>query len=110
MGSYIPCYSIRTYSVAFDASDFELLAKAATAIGGQYVQLDIKSKTLTFWHDGARATISGGQARVAEGATTVDKLRVEYSKTVLREAARRFRIDLKPDAKNENQMTLKWRP
>ena len=86
----MPCYTVNTISVELKAENWQLLSKAASAIGLKVTSVNngfIRVET----PDGA-ISISDGQATGQQAV--VDKwanpLRVQYAKTVVREAATRM--------------------
>ena len=100
----MPCYQVNTLSVDFVAGDLELLRKAAAVLG------------LTVEHRGAWrqllkggipiAVLNGQKARcAAEQVATVNKLRVEYSRQIVGQAA--LKLGWQKVAKSDNQLILR---
>ena len=104
----MPCWTVKTYSIDFNVSDFSLLEKAAKAIGGEVSYINAQTKTMSFYIGNGNATISNGQITVRQGfEKTIDQLKRAYTKEVLNAASVKFKIPL--ETKNESQLTLKWR-
>lgn len=86
----MPCYTISVISVELNVENLALLQKAAAALGLKIVSVSngfVKIQTL----DGAFSLYEGqatGQKAVID--KWVNPLRVQYSKTVVREAATRM--------------------
>lgn len=83
----MPCYTVSTVSVEFNAENWKLLSKAASAIGLKVASVNngfIRVET----PDGA-FSISDGQATGQKAVVDkwVNPLRVQYTKTVVRHAA-----------------------
>lgn len=92
----------------FEKADFDLLYKAANAIGGTQVYVDVKNKVLQFRHNGSYVNVVNGQITVNKGQeATIKALSKEYGVQTVKSIPTKFKgltLDVKGD-----QMTLKWR-
>lgn len=101
----MPCYSVNTVSLDFQAGDLGLLKKAATALGleirtiGDCREVLDRSGTLVASLVRGKATCS--QTNVA----VVNKLRVQYSREIVGHAA--LKLGWQKIVKTENKLSLR---
>jgi hypothetical protein len=107
----MPCWGSRVYNPPtvedFNKADFDILFKAAVAIGGTQTYVDIKNRILQFRHNAAWVEVSGGKITVQQGQeATIQALNKSYTKEVFKAAASKYKMQL--DVKGDD-LTLKWR-
>ena len=105
----MPCYTVKRMSIDLNAANFELLKKAAVGLGAVNAMLDEKNKTLRFTVDGSYVYVADGKITVNAGQEgVVDRLKVAYTREVLKSASARFK-NIGLEQKSETKGVLKWR-
>lgn len=101
----MPCYSVNTVSLDFQAGDLELLKKAAALL-----DLDVRAladrRELMDRSGTLVATLTKGKATCSQAnVATVNKLRVQYSKEIVSHAA--LKLGWQKSMKTENKFLLR---
>ena len=101
----MPCYSVNTVSLDFQAGDLGLLKKAATALGLEVRAVGERREVLD--RSGALvATLEQGKATCSQAnVATVNKLRVQYSREIVGHAA--LKLGWQKVVKTENKLLLR---
>ena len=101
----MPCYSVNTVSLDFQAGDLTLLQKAAATLGltvralGDHREIVDRSGNLI-------ATLTQGKATCSQAdVAIVNKLRVQYSREIVGHAA--LKLGWQKVAKTENKLILR---
>ena len=101
----MPCYSVNTVSLDFQAGDLALLQRAAAVLGlevravGPGRQIVDRSGNLV-------ATLAQGKATCSQAnVATVNKLRVQYSREIVGHAA--LKLGWQKLVKTENKLLLR---
>ena len=100
----MPCYQVNTVSVNFQAGDLALLRKAASVLG-----LTVEDRGT--WRQLCRggvpiAVLESDKARCATAeVATINKLRVEYSRQIVGQAA--LKLGWQKVVKSENKLLLR---
>jgi hypothetical protein len=96
----MPCYEVRTISVEFKAGNVRLLQLAAAALGYE-TELNGSMLKIIGKYDSFSIDLAAGKASINENQQgTLNKLKQQYSKTVLQEVARKRRWLLKGAGNN----------
>ena len=101
----MPCYSVNTVSLDFQAGDLGLLKKAATALGLEVRAVGDRREILD--QSGALvATLVQGKATCSQAnVAVVNKLRVQYSREIVGHAA--LKLGWQKVVKTENKLLLR---
>ena len=100
----MPCYQVNTVSVDLQAGNLELLRKTASALG-----LTVEDRGA--WRQLCRggvpiAVLESDKARCATAeVATINKLRVEYSRAIVNQAA--LKMGWQKVVKSENKLLLR---
>ena len=101
----MPCYSVNTVSLDFQAGDLALLKKAAVSLGLEIRVLGLR-RDLLDRNSSLVATLEKGRAICSQaGVATVNKLRVQYSKGIVGHAA--LKLGWQKSIKTENKFVLR---
>ena len=100
----MPCYSVNTVSLDFQAGDLPLLQKAAAALG---LYVNSRIDRLEVMRDGVLiASVAQGKAVCSQAnVATVNKLRVQYSREIVGHAA--LKLGWQKVVKTENKFLLR---
>ena len=101
----MPCYSVNTVSLDFQAGDLTLLKKAAAVLGLEVRALGDR-REIVDRSGNPIATLAQGKATCSEAnVATVNKLRVQYSREIVGHAA--LKLGWQKVAKTENKLILR---
>src|SRR6185369_5437044 len=100
----MPCYSVNTVSLDFQAGDLPLLQKAAAALG---LYVNDRMDRVEVMHEGVLiATLIKGTATCTQAnVALVNKLRVQYSREIVGHAA--LKLGWQKVAKTDNKLILR---
>lgn len=102
----MPCYSVNTVSLDFQAGDLALLQKAAAVLGLEVRDLGSLGRDLRDRAGNTIATLRDNKAVCrSEHVATVNKLRVQYSREILGHAA--LKLGWQKSMKTENKFLLR---
>src|SRR5277367_3511985 len=101
----MPCYSVNTVSLDFQAGDLGLLQKAAAALGLE-VRVHSDRREVVDRAGNLVATLAQGKATCSQAnVAIVNKLRVQYSREIVGHAA--LKLGWQKVAKTENKLILR---
>ena len=101
----MPCYSVNTVSLDFQAGDLGLLQKAAAALGLE-VRVRGERREVLDRAGNLIATLSQGKETCSQAnVAVVNKLRVQYSREIVGHAA--LKLGWQKTAKTENKFLLR---
>ncbi len=101
----MPCYSVNTVSLDFQAGDLNLLKKAAAALDLE-VRTVADRRELLDRNGNVVATLLQGKATCSQAnVAVVNKLRVQYSREIVGHAA--LKLGWQKVVKTENKLLLK---
>jgi hypothetical protein len=101
----MPCYSVNTVSLDFQAGELALLQKAAAVLGLQIRSLADRREVVDR-SGNLVATLQKGKANFSPAnAATVNKLRVQYSREIVSHAA--LKLGWQKSMKTENKFLLR---
>jgi hypothetical protein len=101
----MPCYSVNTVSLDFQAGDLGLLQKAAKALGLE-VRVKADRREVVDRSGNLIATLEKGKATCGQAnVALVNKLRVQYSREIVGHAA--LKLGWQKTAKTENKFLLR---
>jgi hypothetical protein len=101
----MPCYSVNTVSLDFQAGDLALLHKAAAALGLE-VRAVGAGRQIVDRSGNPVATLVQGKATCSQAnVTVVNKLRVQYSREIVGHAA--VKLGWQKVVKTENKLLLR---
>jgi hypothetical protein len=101
----MPCYSVNTVSLDFQAGDLTLLQKAAASLGLTVRALGDR-REIVDRNGNLVATLTQGKATCSNAnVATVNKLRVQYSREIVGHAA--LKLGWQKVAKTENKLILR---
>ena|SRR5438128_6111749 len=102
----MPCYSVNTVSLDFQAGDLGLLQKAATVLGLEVRDLGSLGRDLRDRAGNAIATLRDNKAVCRpKHVATLNKLRVQYSREIVGHAA--LKLGWQKSMKTENTFLLR---
>src|SRR5262245_34063241 len=101
----MPCYSVNTVSLDFQAGDLTLLKKAAVSLGLEVRVLGERREVLD--RNGSLiAALEKGKAICSQASVAiVNKLRVQYSREIVSHAA--LKLGWQKSMKTENKVVLR---
>jgi hypothetical protein len=101
----MPCYSVNTVSLDFQAGDLALLKKAAGVLGLE-VRVQADRREVVDRAGNVIATLAKGKATCSQAkVAVVNKLRVQYSREIVGHAA--LKLGWQKTAKTENKFLLR---
>jgi len=101
----MPCYSVNTVSLDFQAGDLGLLQKAAAALGLE-VRVRGERREVVDRAGNLVATLENGKAKCSQAnVAVVNKLRVQYSREIVGHAA--LKLGWQKTMKTENKFLLR---
>src|SRR5580698_4339735 len=101
----MPCYSVNTVSLDFQAGDLGLLQKAAKVLGLE-VRVRGNRREIIDRAGNLVATLVGGKATCTQAnVAIVNKLRVQYSREIVGHAA--LKLGWQKIVKTENKFLLR---
>jgi hypothetical protein len=101
----MPCYSVNTVSLDFQAGDLALLQKAAAALGLEVRALGDRREVVDR-SGNLVATLVKGKATCSQAnVATVNKLRVQYSREIVNHAS--LKLGWQKSMKTENKFLLR---
>src|SRR5262249_43818184 len=101
----MPCYSVNTVSLDFQAGDLALLKKAAVSLGLE-VRVLGERRELLDRNGSLIATLEKGKATCSSAnVAMVNKLRVQYSREIVGHAA--LKLGWQKFVKTENKLLLR---
>src|SRR5262245_13759682 len=104
-GESLPCYSVNTVSLDFQAGDLTLLKKAAASLGLELRALGDR-RELVDRSGNLIATLEKNKATCSPvNVATVNKLRVQYSKEIVNHVA--LKLGWQKSVKTENKFVLR---
>ena len=102
----MPCYQVNTVSVDFQAGNLALLQKAAKALGLTILDLATMGRQVRDRHGEPIATLRDNKAICRpEHVATLNKLRVQYSREIVGQAA--LKLGWQKVVKSENKLLLR---
>lgn len=101
----MPCYSVNTVSLDFQAGDLGLLQKAAVVLGLE-VRVHADRREIVHRNGDLVATLNKGKATCSQAnVALVNKLRVQYSREIVGHAA--LKLGWQKVVKTENKLLLR---
>lgn len=102
----MPCYQVNTVSLDFQAADLTLLQKAADVLSLVVRDCGSSGREVRDRAGNIIATLRDNKAICRpENAATVNKLRVQYSRTIVNHAA--LKLGWQKAVKTENKLVLR---
>ena len=102
----MPCYSVNTVSLDFQAGDLTLLQKAVTALGLVVTDGGSLGREVRDRNGGIVATLRDNKAVCRqEHVTTLNKLRVQYTMEIVNHAC--LKMGWQKVVKSENKLLLR---
>ena len=101
----MPCYSVNTVSLDFQAGDLGLLQKAAAALGLEVRVRGDRSEVVDRAGNLVATILQGKATCSSANVPIVNKLRVQYSREIVGHAA--LKLGWQKTAKTENKFLLR---
>jgi hypothetical protein len=99
----LPCYEVNTISVVLKAADRALLEQAIKSIGLKYARSGGSLRVYT--EEGTIDIMADAANTTAQCLPTLNRIRQQYSREVLKSAAQKFRWTA--SWKTQNRVTLR---
>jgi hypothetical protein len=101
----MPCYSVNTVSLDFQAGDLTLLQKAAAVLGLAVRALGDRREVVDRAGNPVATLVNGKATCSQTNVATVNKLRVQYSREIVNHAA--LKLGWQKSLKTENKLVLR---